>query len=177
MPAKAAHFRVWLPRKKLAVTQSTCGNDTFGYCGAVRHHRARGRAHGRATLVANTSGTAYRSNRKDSITAVLAGIAAKLLGKFSSRTTLLMQTTLARASEVRGADATNVTQAWFYRGEFMSWGRLVTNLSGLTKRRCLLQHRLQHVWSSRARIHTSWTVLLRHIYMLYAWARASDRRH
>ena len=27
LPAKAAHFRFWLPRKKLAVTQSTCGND------------------------------------------------------------------------------------------------------------------------------------------------------
>ncbi len=101
-PQKAAHFRVWLPRKKLAVTQSTCGNDTFCYCGAVRHHCARGRAHGRAILVANTSGTAYRSNREDSTTAVRAGIAARLLGIFPSRTTLLMQTTLARASEVRG---------------------------------------------------------------------------
>ncbi len=57
---------------------------------------------------------------------------------FPSRTTLLIQTTLARASEVRGADAANVTQAWFYRGEFMSWRRLVTNPSGLTKRKCLI---------------------------------------
>ena len=137
-PQKAAHFRVWLPRKKLAVTQSTCGNDTFGYCGAVRRHCARGRAHGRAILVANTSGTAYRSNREDSTTAVRAGIAARLLGIFPSRTTLLMQTTLARQVRFEGADAANVTQAWFYRGEFMSWRPLVTNPSGLTKRKCLI---------------------------------------
>ncbi len=82
LPAKAAHFRVWLPRKKLAVTHSTCGNDTLGCCGAVRHHRARGRAHGRAILVTNTSGTAYRAKRKDSITAVRLRIAARLLGIF-----------------------------------------------------------------------------------------------
>ncbi len=44
LPAKAAHFRVWLPGKKLALTQSTCSNDIFGQCGAVMHQRARGRA-------------------------------------------------------------------------------------------------------------------------------------
>ena len=27
LPANAAYFRVWLPRKKLVVTQSTCGSE------------------------------------------------------------------------------------------------------------------------------------------------------
>ncbi len=118
LPAKAAHFRVWLPRKNLAVTQSTCGNDTFGYCG-LRHYSACGRAPGHAILVANASGTAYRSNRNDSIPAVRLRIAAKLLAIISLQNhSADADGPWAQAGEVRGADAANVTQAWFYRGKF-----------------------------------------------------------
>ncbi len=133
LPAKAAHFRVWLPRKRLVVTQSTCGSNTFGHRGGVMHHRARGRAHGRANFV--VLHTVLIAKTPYQLCGY--GLQPDFLGLFPSGNALLIQT--ARASEVRGADATNVTQAWLYRGEFMSWRRLVIDPSDLTKRKCLLQ--------------------------------------